>query len=380
MAELLKQGGDTNDLIRAAYALARIGGPEAIGTLQRSLDEVESGYRPLIVEALDQTGPEGHKGLLRLLDHGDPAVRAMVVRHLGLRRRGREELKPLLRKVLGDQSRDVQHAALQVIGQFGPEAKDVVPRLVELQEASDPSIRAESAVALIQIGGTVPESSLPILLAAARDRSQPGRWRVIEALGRAGPPAVPALSQALREDGTVRLKAAEALGRIGPEAREAVPALIEAARGADWTTRAQLALALWKVDRQAESALPMLIAALKSPALSPLSNPAAMPILPPSRNAIRKFSFGRPSPTSLHLSTVYPSGHSEFMPIVDLIGLRRQMIEALGQMGPKARAALPVLTEISAEEEGDARRAAAEALKQIDPEGEAGEGPAVDPP
>src|SRR5262249_40529985 len=82
---------------------------------------------------------------------------------------------------------------------------------------------------------------------------KPLRPRVIEVLGRIGPgakDAVPALIEALREKGptadieerieispgfgkaavheSARLRAVIALGQIGPEARDALPALIEA--------------------------------------------------------------------------------------------------------------------------------------------------------
>ena len=192
---MLRQGGETNDLIRAAYAIARIGGPAATGPLLRSLDEVDSGLRPLIVEALDQTGPEALDVLVRLLDHDDPAVRAMAVRHLLLRSRGREVLRPLLAKVLEDRDREVTIAALQGVGRFGLDGKEVAPRLVELQATGDAAVRVEAAVALVQVEGTVPDASMPILRDASRDdRGHRPNWRVIEALGRAGPRAVPWLA------------------------------------------------------------------------------------------------------------------------------------------------------------------------------------------
>jgi HEAT repeat protein len=378
MAGVLRQGAEPNDMIRAAYALARIGGAEAVEPLLGALDVIESGYRPLIVEALDQTGPGGIKELRRLLDHDDPAIRAMVVRHLGLRGSGREELKSVLGRVLADPAREVKLAALQVVGQLGSDARGAVPRLIELRDDDDSdgdaTVRAEAAVALVAIEGTVATPSLPLLEAAARDRSHPSRWRVVEAMGRAGPPAVPALTEALRDVSTVRFKAAEALGRVGPEAVAAVPALTSALSTTDWPTRAEIALALGKIDRdrEAEKALPMLVGALGSPALSPRRNGSALPLLPASHTMIRKFTFGRPSPTSFHLSVTYPGGHSEFVPIVDLIVLRRRLIEALGALGPQAKAALPLLSPIaeSEDEDPEVRRAAAESLKLIGEEGD----------
>jgi HEAT repeat protein len=57
--------------------------------------------------------------------------------------------------------------------------------------------------------------------------------RAADVLGKIGPAAVSALTEALRDaDGGVRGRAADVLGKIGPAAAEAVPALIEALRDA----------------------------------------------------------------------------------------------------------------------------------------------------
>lgn len=61
------------------------------------------------------------------------------------------------------------------------------------------------------------------------------RWRALRALGRLGDRVVPALAQALREDGDPRVRefAAEALGKVGRSAEEAWLALERASRGDD---------------------------------------------------------------------------------------------------------------------------------------------------
>ena len=47
---------------------------------------------------------------------------------------------------------------------------------------------------------------------------------------------------------------------------------------------------------------------------------------------------------------------------------RRKVVEALGQMGPHARSAVPVLDDLLKEEDATLRQAAAEALRKINPE------------
>ena len=58
------------------------------------------------------------------------------------------------------------------------------------------------------------------------------RWKALRALGRFGARAVPALIEALGEDGSpdVRCFAADVLGRMGPDAHDAVPELVRVFR------------------------------------------------------------------------------------------------------------------------------------------------------
>jgi HEAT repeat protein len=85
------------------------------------------------------------------------------------------------------------------------------------------------------------------------------RLKAIAALGKFGPPAVPVLTQALKDaDRSVRGDAAEALGWIKPPAEAAVPALIQALNDADTSVQGRAALALRRIAPAAKDIVPAL--------------------------------------------------------------------------------------------------------------------------
>src|SRR5205823_1197492 len=102
-----------------------------------------------------------------------------------------------------------------------------------------------------------------------------------------------------------RIKAAEVLGRMGPLAKPAIPALLNLLKGSDIEARLQAALALWRIERHSEQTVPVLASLLKS--CTP-----------------RQGSIGG-------------GGGRSGAPLCQLAA------EALGQIGPEARPAVPAL-------------------------------------
>src|SRR5262249_17140181 len=114
--------------------------------------------------------------------------------------------------------------AANALGQLGTEARDAVAALTTASlRDPDLRVRLEAAVAL---------------------------WRIDKRVGR----PLPVLIEALKaEDEALRWGAADCPGDMGPEARDAVPALVEALRSPIKArlVRMSLGLALERIDSEA---------------------------------------------------------------------------------------------------------------------------------
>jgi HEAT repeat protein len=189
------------------------------------------------------------------------------------------------------------------------------------------------AVAL-GVAATARAADLPLLMKQMNDPDADVRRAAARALGQMGPdatPAVPLLTAAVEKDRDlyVRRFSAQALGQIGPNASSAIPALTSALK-----------------DEKKE----MIEAAVT--ALGKMG-PAAVPAL---ADAFKGSSFSK---------TAKAKGNNQPRMESEQAFLRRRAAEALGRLGPEAKAAVPAL--ISALNDPAARIDAALALGEIGP-------------
>jgi HEAT repeat protein len=145
-------------------------------------------------------------------------------------------------------------------------------------------------------------------------------------------------------DPSVRRKAASALVDLGPEARAAVPALTKALSDKDTYVRRFAAQALGKIGAPARSAVPALTKALKDEKKE-VAEAAAE-------------ALGQIRSVQGLADTVKDKGAD--------VSVRRKAIEALADLGPQAKSAVPVL--INALKDREVRVQAAEALGAIGPD------------
>jgi|GEM_PF-1875141 len=172
--------------------------------------------------------------------------------------------------------------AILALGYFGPEARAVVPDLIEIvrhehdQQEDSYNIKASAVNLLVEIGegtGVTVPYLIDFFLKQGCLRLT-GMGTIVYSAGvqnnlvRIGGSAVPALLDILKgSDRDMRVCAAEVLGDIGPAARAAIPALIHAvehpATDQDAKTLSRhAALALGRIGPEAKSAAPALTALL----------------------------------------------------------------------------------------------------------------------
>ena len=212
------------------------------------------------------------------------------------------------------------------------------------------------------------------------------RRRCAEALGRArrgADEAVAALAAALRDEGHhVREAAAGALGRLGPAATAAAHPLIEALLDEGSGVRAAARWSLWQIRPTAAAAVPVLCEVLRR----------AGPIDSVTREAVAGLfvRFGPEAETAIPTLRAALLGHGpDFAALARALGAidveaavatlvaslrvddwrdRYEVANALGRLGPAARAAVPALVEALDHDVPGTRASVARALGAIDPE------------
>ena len=102
--------------------------------------------------------------------------------------------------------------------------------------------------------GAPPEHAIPAIVAVLESDESYAAARALAQFGPKAEPAIGPLTKALGyKDSFTRSSAAGALGKIGPTARSAAPALRKVLKDIDESARLQAAIAIWKVEGSASS-------------------------------------------------------------------------------------------------------------------------------
>ncbi len=356
---------DTDGLVRlrAAGALAQLDPkhPAALPALLQGMQEKEAKMRKAAAESLGDIGPEAkaaETALVEALRDADLGVRWAAAEALGLVGPEAHAAVPALAKALKD--REILAAVAAALGQIGPAAKDAVPALSEVLKEKDRALRWVAAVALVRIDPSAAGPASRLFAEALNNPDERARYDVmiyLSRMGSAAKEAAPDLAALLRHrDPAIRANAVRGLASIGFQASAVLPALVEALQDENQHIRYLAALTLGDAGPKAKAALPALAARLNDGECWPRitaaravwriggDTKAAVPIL---------IAAARGVGVAREVFGPYP---------------RIYAIVELGEMGAQARGAIPALTTALKDQVEDVRKAAAAALKKIDPD------------
>lgn len=324
-------------------------------------------------------------------------------------------IPPRLARMMWDKglSATSRYWALRTLAEIGPPAKAVLPDLVKAMEDPDPHFRLRGSIAVLRAGGPA-EKPLAALKALARGEDGLVRMETLTALGEAGPlarDALPLLTEvASGKDALERSLAARAIGGLGPAAKGSVPLLGKLLDDKDQGVREAATQALGRLAPDVPEALPPLLKAaardgheghLVAEALANGGKPAvpALIELLGGDNAVARghaahalrFMGRNAAPAAEALAKAAPKitedpyrraafdalgniGPAGVPHLVDLlkdphVPSKYRATEALGRIGPDAKAAVPALLARMKDRGADRldRRAAGEALVAIGP-------------
>ncbi len=348
------------------------------------------------------------RSAIKALRDPDPSVRANAVLSLQTytvssfwnhRELNYIEAIPDLITSLSDTNRDVKATAAYALSAFGNEARPAIPALLALLKDTE-TVRYAAIKTLVKIGwdgndanasleaalkdvsarvrlqaacllwkrNQQPQEILPIVADAVADTSADVRCHgleLLQAMGVYAVEAVPLLIKLLKDpDKRVRRASAQALEKIGNPAQAALLALIECLDDDDPFMFLSASRAIQKLEVRDPETLKEVLAALsrvssehQSTIFCLLHNlgPAADWAVPQLIEALKDLlhaplyvTFGGPGKTGFSLNVAW------------------SFIDAIGEIGPHARVASPLLIDLLGTSDRHVRLSAAEALWKID--------------
>jgi HEAT repeat protein len=201
-------------------------------------------------------------GLVEMLEDLSPDYRTMIRFLLCKIGPGAKDAVPVLVKRLqGKTARDPE-AVIDILGSIGPDAAEAVPVLTAC--LGNASLRDDAAHALCGIGPKA-RSAIPALGQAFRQARREDRYFTwVKKLHQLGPDAVPLLIEILGEAKLEdKCDSATALGQLGPAAQAATAHLTPLLKHQNPDLRCDAAIALWKIEKN-EAVIPILVGLLQT--------------------------------------------------------------------------------------------------------------------
>jgi HEAT repeat protein len=312
--------------------------------------------------------------MVALLKHRDRPVRLRAARAVSRMGSAARPAVPALGELLkaGDGRVKGEDEIAEALKRLGPDAVAALPALIE----ELPRLEKMSPHPVLEtIGNFGPRAkpALPALLRLLEDREA---WchhdDVIKVLGEIGPEGVPALlTQLGKSSEYTRAHAAQALGRIGLAAKDAVPALRKRLSGERTNVRVWAAYALIRITGNSKEYMPVILDAGKDRPGLDLDVADALKLLGPearpARDLLLEALLDEETAWGCHQRAAHAVGqlHDDADVIVPrLIALMDQpadvstrrnrncqhAFEALRLLGPGAKAAVPRLRALAADD------------------------------
>lgn len=234
-----------------------------VGELVKKLTAADAKERRVAIDSLADLGAGADSAvepLTKLLADEDAVIRAHAARALGKIGEAAKPSADALAKAMADEDEDVRLMAVGALASIKPGKDKVVPLLLKALEGQDFGVVLRATEALSSLGPDVVD---PMVEALGNEKTAYWAILVLHGLGPDAKPAVPAILKVL--DGgqpETQLLAVETLGEIGDES--AIPKLIEVLKDHPFDIEINAAFALSKFGPAAKDAAEHLEKGLKS--------------------------------------------------------------------------------------------------------------------
>jgi HEAT repeat protein len=353
----------------AGYAVERLG-PRAKATvpdLKALLEHEEREVRIIAARALGRLGPAARPAvpaMAALLKSDDARQRFQVIDALEKLGPDARTALPVLIERLKDLEQVFPQPVLVTIGNLGPAGKDAVPALLKLLEKAERHLADDTVQTLGRIGAEA-KAAVPRLIVRLKYKNEYSRACAARALGQIGPDAkeaIPDLNKLLKDERKmVRVWAAFALVRITRDGKSYLPRLLELWGESDaeagrfmGSVDFDLAQAFELLGAEARPALDLLLRALQDEQTAPRTHQHVARALGHFHDDAEKIVPG--------LIALLQRKAKSYARISNC----QHAAEALGMLGPKARAAVPHLRKLLDDEEDEIVEAALSALEKIE--------------
>jgi HEAT repeat protein len=310
--------------LRAIVGLGKMGAAakDAVPAIAKALSDPDKEMRNAAGKALARIGPTAVPVFIQELKNPASRNDILSARNLALIGPDAADAVPALTECLKQKDNDLLATAAHALGEIGPPSWKAATSLTLLLGDGNPEVQKQARAALAKIG----PGAIPALRGALKSPQSPIRRRAADLLALQGSKAKDATGDliALLKDKqpAVRKAAALSLAAIGPDASQASEALVDCVQDKDASVRAAVALALGHIRARGQ-------------AISTLVNLFRDPVQDVRLQAIGAIVKFGPSAINVLINTV---------PHEDL-NMRTSAIFALGEIGPAAKDAVPLLIE-----------------------------------